>query len=167
MKQMLKDWTIELVILFTAVVLAVLNPSKVYAALISANVSYLNLSIIIVAVALLSSFIATTIPKQTIGKAIGKQSGVKGVLIGAIFGTLMVGPAYMFFPFFKELRDKGAGANIIATTVGTWAIKIAWIPFAISVLGWRFVVLFNALIFVFAVFSGMFVGAFYKEQESY
>lgn len=163
MKQLLKDWAIELAILLVAVVLGILNPGKVYAALISASTSYLNLAIVIVAVALLSSFISTTIPKPVIAKAIGKRSGVTGVLIGAVFGTLMVGPAYMFYPFFKELRDKGAGANIIATTVGTWAIKIAWIPFAISVLGWKFVLLFNGLIFVFAVISGMVVGAFYKE----
>ncbi|MGB9666345.1 MAG: hypothetical protein ACPL2N_03440 [Candidatus Cryosericum sp.] len=163
MKQFLKDWAIELVILLVAVVLGILNPGKVYAALISASMSYLNLAVVIVAVALLSSFISTTIPKPVIAKAIGKRSGVTGVLIGAVFGTLMVGPAYMFYPFFKELRDKGAGANIIATTVGTWAIKIAWIPFAISVLGWKFVLLFNGLIFVFAVISGMVVGAFYKE----
>lgn len=163
MKQILKDWTIELVILAVAIVLAILNPSKVYSALTSASMSYLNLLLVIAAVALLSSFIATTISKQAIAKAIGKQSGVKGVIIGAVFGTLMIGPAYMFFPFFKELRDKGAGANIIATTIGTWAIKIAWIPFAITILGWKFTLLFNGLIFVFAILSGMFVGAFYKE----
>ena len=163
MKTILKDWAIEIVILLTAIVLAIFNPSKVGSALLSATKTYLNLFIVIVAIALLSSFIVVTIPKQTIGKIIGKQSGIKGILIGAVFGTLMIGPAYMFFPFFKELRDKGAGANIIATTIGTWAIKIAWIPFSITVLGWKFTLLFNGLIFVFAILSGMLVGAFYKE----
>ncbi len=163
MKQILKDWIIEIVILGAAIVLAVFNPSKVGSALFSATKTYLNLFLVIVAVALLSSFISVTIPKQTIGKIIGKQSGVKGILIGATFGTLMVGPAYMFFPFFKELRDKGAGANIIATTIGAWAIKVAWMPFAITVLGWKFVLLFNGLIFVFAILSGILVGKFFKE----
>ena len=150
-------------ILAIAVLLAFLNPSKVGSALLSATKTFLNLFVVIVAVALLSSFIVVTIPKQAIGKIIGKQSGVKGILIGAVFGTLMIGPAYMFFPFFKELRDKGAGANIIATTIGAWAIKVAWIPFAITVLGWKFTLLFNVLIFAFAILSGFFVGAFFKD----
>lgn len=163
MKRILKDWAIEITILIIAIVLAFLNPSKVSSALLSAMKTFLNLFVVIVAVALLSSFIVVTIPKQTIGKIIGKQSGIKGILIGATFGTLMIGPAYMFFPFFKELRGKGAGANIIATTIGAWAIKIAWIPFAITVLGWKFVLFFNGLIFMFAVLSGLFVGAFLKD----
>ena len=163
MKNILKDWAIEIVIFLIAIVLAIFNPSKVGSALLSATKTYLNLLIVIIAVALLSSFISATIPKQTIGKIIGKQSGLKGMLIGAVFGTLMVGPAYMFYPFFKELRDKGAGANIIATTIGAWAIKAPWIPFAMTVLGWKFTLLFNGLIFVFAILSGFFVGAFFKE----
>jgi len=68
-----------------------------------------------------------------------------------------------FFPFFKELREKGAGENIIATTIGAWAIKITWIPFAITVLGWKFVLFFNGLIFVFSILSGLFAGAFFKD----
>jgi uncharacterized membrane protein YraQ (UPF0718 family) len=162
-KQILKDWAIEIIILVIAIVLAFLNPSKVSSALLSATKTYLNLFIVIVAIALLASFIVVTIPKQTIGKIIGKQSGIKGILIGATFGTSMIGPAYMFFPFFKELRGKGAGANIIATTIGAWAIKIAWIPFAITVLGWKFTFFFNGLIFVFSILSGIFVGAFFKD----
>lgn len=161
MKQILKDWAIEITIIAIAIILAIFNPAKVGSALFSATKTYLNLFIVIVAIALLSSFIVVTIPKQAIGKIIGKQSGVKGILIGATFGTLMIGPAYMFFPFFKELREKEAGANIIATTIGAWAIKVAWIPFAITVLGWKFTLLFNALIFVFSILSGFFVGAFF------
>ncbi|MGC8758266.1 MAG: hypothetical protein ACP5QX_07505, partial [Caldisericaceae bacterium] len=129
MKTVLKDWAIEITILAIAIVLAFFNPSKVGSALLSATKTYLNLLLVIISVALLSSFISATIPKQTIGKIIGKQSGLKGILIGALFGTVMIGPAYMFYSFFKELRGKGASAGVIAATIGAWAIKVAWIPF--------------------------------------
>jgi uncharacterized membrane protein YraQ (UPF0718 family) len=159
-KQILKDWAIEIIIFVIVIVLAFLNPSKVSSALLSATKTYLNLFIVIVAIALLASFIVVTIPKQTIGKIIGKQSGIKGILIGATFGTLMIGPAYMFFPFFKELRGKGAGVNVIATTIGAWAIKIAWIPFAITVLGWKVTFFFQWIdICIFDSF-GNFCGGF-------
>ncbi len=164
MKTIIKDWALEIIILLIAVVLAIFNPSKVSSALLFAAKTYLNLFVVFGAVALLSAFIGVTIPKQTIGKIIGKQSGIKGILIGAVFGSLMVGPAYIFYQLFKELREKGAGANIIATTISAWAIKAPWIPFAITVLGWKFTLIFNILIFIYAILSGMFVGAFLKEE---
>ncbi|MGB9749627.1 MAG: permease [Caldisericia bacterium] len=163
MKTILKDWAIEIIILIIAIILVFLNPSKVGSSLISATKTYLNLLPIIISVVLLSSLISVTVSKEKIKKIIGKRSGLIGILVGAIFGTLMVGPAYVFYPFFKELRDKGAGANIIATTIGAWAIKVPWIPFAITILGWKFTLLFNGLIFLFAIISGIFVGAFFKE----
>jgi len=78
----------------------------------------------------------------------------KGVLIGAIFGTLMVGPAYVFYPFFKELINKGARVNIIATSIGVWAIKLQWLPFAGVILGLRFIITLNIFIFIYAIISG-------------
>ena len=94
-------------------------------------------------------------------------NGLKRIVVGALFGTLMISPAYRFFPFLKEFREKDTGENIIATTIGAWAIKVAWIPFAIIVFGRKFTLLFNALILVFAVLPGLFVGIFFKDPESH
>ncbi|WP_164930996.1 MULTISPECIES: hypothetical protein [Dictyoglomus] len=91
---------------------------------------------------------------------LSKESGFKGMLIGAIWGTLMVGPAYAFFPFFREMINKGARVGVIATTIGAWAIKVPWIPFAITLLGIKYVLLLNLFVFVYAMLSGLFVEYF-------
>lgn len=166
MKTILEDYIIEFVICAVAIILMILNPHKVILGLTYAVNMYVSLFLVILSVAFISGFISETVPPNTIAKIIGKKSGWKGVLIGAIFGTFMVGPTYVFYPLFKNLIDKGAGINVIATTIGAWAIKVQWIPFAISILGWRFVVIFNSLIFIYAIVSGYVVEFFVKRKES-
>jgi len=165
-KTILEDYIIEFIICAVAIVLMIFNPHKVISGLIYAVNMYVSLFLMILSIAFISGFISETIPPNTIAKIIGRESGWKGVLIGAVFGTFMIGPSYVFYPLFKNLIDKGAGINVIATTIGAWAIKVQWIPFAISILGWKFVVIFNLLIFIYAIASGYVVDFFVKRKEA-
>jgi hypothetical protein len=56
--------------------------------------------------------------------------------------------------------SKGARVSVIATTIGAWAIKVPWIPFAIALLGLKYVLLLNFLIFIYAIISGLIVEYF-------
>lgn len=143
----------------------ILNPQKVISGLNYAINMYVGLFLVILSVAFISGFISEALPPNTVARIIGKESGSRGVLIGAIFGTFMVGPSYIFFPLFKNLIDKGAGINVIATTIGAWAIKVQWIPFALSILGTKFVIIFNSLIFIYAILSGYVVDWFTKDKK--
>lgn len=164
MKTILKDYLVEFIICAITIVLMLLNPGKVISGLIYAVNMYRSLFLVILSVAFISGFISETIPPNTIAKVIGSESGWKGVLIGAIFGTFMVGPSYIFYPLFRNLIDKGASIRVIATTIGAWAIKVQWIPFALSILGWRFVLIFNLLIFIYAIVSGIILDWFIKDK---
>lgn len=165
MKRILEDYIIEVIICLIAIILMAFNPHKVIAGLTYAVNMYINLFLMILSIAFFSGFISEVIPPNVVGRIIGKESGWKGVLIGAIFGTFMIGPTYVFYPLFKNLIDKGAGVNIIATTIGAWAIKVQWIPFAIAVMGWKFTLIFNIFIFIYAIISG-FVVAFFSKSNS-
>lgn len=156
-KSILKEYTLEIIISLIAIILIIFNPNKAYFGIKQAIESFKNLIIVIIAVALLTGFISEVVSKETIKKLIGKGSGFKGVLIGAIFGSLMVGPAYVFFPFFKEMLNKGAKINVIVTSITSWAIKAPWIPFAVVLLGLKFVFFYNLLILLFAIISGYIV----------
>lgn len=164
MKRILKDYIIEVIICLIAIILMVFNPHKVILGLTYAVNMYINLFLMILSIAFLSGFISEVIPPNVVGRIIGKESSWKGILIGAIFGTFMIGPTYVFYPLFKNLIDKGAGVNIITTTIGAWAIKVQWIPFAIAVMGWKFVLTFNILIFIYAIISGFVVAFFLKSN---
>ncbi len=161
-KSFLNEYPLETIILIVAVVLMILNPSKTLFGLGYALKTYLNLLPIIISVAFLMGFISEFLNKKTVSKLVGRETGIKGVMIGAIFGTFMVGPSFLFYPLFKELRERGAGVNVIATTIGAWSIKLQWLPFAILFLGLKFVLLFDVLILIFAILSGFVVSWFVK-----
>ena len=161
-KSFLKEYPLETIILAVAIILMILNPSKTLFGLSYALKTYLNLLPIIISVAFLMGFISEFLNKKTVSELIGRETGMKGVMIGAIFGTLMIGPSFIFYPLFKELREKGAGVNVIATTIGAWSIKLQWLPFAIPFLGLKFILLFDALILIFAILSGFVVSLFVK-----
>ncbi len=165
----LKEYILEIVILLIAIILIIFNPQKAYLGISNAFTTYLNLFLVILSVAFLTGFISEVVPKETIKKIIGKESGWKGILLGAILGTLMVGPAYVFYPFFREMINKGARINVIVTTISAWAIKVPWIPFAITLLGVKYVLFLNSLVFIYAIFSGFIVEYFVihsKEEKA-
>jgi uncharacterized membrane protein YraQ (UPF0718 family) len=147
----------ETFICLIALTLMIFNPHKIGVSILYALKMYSTLFLIILSVAFLSSFISIVVPPVSIMKIIGKESGWKGILIGAFLGTFMIGPAYVFYPFFKELIDKGATVNIIATIIGAWAIKVQFIPFAISILGWKYVLFLNIFLFTYSIISGFVV----------
>jgi len=151
------EYTLEIIISLIAIILVILNPSKAYVGFKQALETLKSFIIVITPVSFLTGYVSEVVSKEIIEKYIGKESGFKGVLIGALFGSLMVSPAYVFFPFFKEMLDKGAKINVIATSISAWAIKTPWIPFAIVLLGAKFVVTLNLSIFIFAIISGYIV----------
>lgn len=77
----------------------------------------------------------------------------------------MVGPAYMFFSFFKEMVSKGAKPRVVAASVTAWAVKLPWIPFVIALMGAEFAIALNLLIFLFAIVCGYLVELFLGKVE--
>jgi hypothetical protein len=77
----------------------------------------------------------------------------------------MVGPAYAFYPFFAELIGNGASIGVIAVTITAWSIKIQWLPFALSILDIKFVLLLNLFIIIYAFSSGYVMELFYNNKK--
>ncbi|BBE31206.1 hypothetical protein OSSY52_13470 [Tepiditoga spiralis] len=161
----IKNFFIEFIILIIAIILMILNPNKALSGIMYALKMFFTLFPIIISVAFLTGFISEIIPKKTIAKIIGKESGIKGKSLGAFFGMFMVGPTYAFYPFFKELIDKGASVGVIATTIGSWAIKIQWLPFALGILGAKFVLLLNFFILIYSFIIGFIMDFFFNLKK--
>ncbi|MBC7194763.1 MAG: hypothetical protein H5U37_03825 [Caldisericia bacterium] len=165
-KSIFSEYYLEIIFLTIALILVLINKNKAYIGIKYALNTYKNLFFVIVGVALISGLISELVNEKIIRKYIGKESGFMGVIIGAIFGTVMVGPAYIYYPFLNELINKGAKINIIATTIGAWAIKLQWLPFAITILGAKFIITLNIFIFIFAILSGYIV-EYFVENTNY
>lgn len=111
---------------------------------------------------LLTSLIEAWVPKKTIENALGKDSGVKGMIFSLLLGSFSAGPIYAAFPVCKMLIKKGASIANIVIILSAWAvIKIPMLANEAKFLGPKFMfirwVLTIFCIMIIAVITSKFV----------
>lgn len=79
------------------------------------------------------------IPRERMMKYMGKDSGVTGVFLAILIGSLAAGPMYAAFPFTAVLIKKGVKLSNIIIFMNAWCVtKIPTLLFEIGALGYKF-----------------------------
>jgi uncharacterized membrane protein YraQ (UPF0718 family) len=79
------------------------------------------------------------VPKEKIEKHIGRESGVKGIVLAIILAMLQAGPLYGAFPVAYMLYHKGASIRNIFIYLGAFStLKIPMLGIEIGYLGIQF-----------------------------
>lgn len=71
---------------------------------------------------LIGGFIAYAIPRETIARTLGRESGFWGLLIGTVFGALVPGGPFTIYPIGSALLVAGADAGAIIAFVTSWTL---------------------------------------------
>ncbi len=71
---------------------------------------------------ILTSLIEAWVPRETIIKGFGKDSGFRGPILSFILGSFSAGPIYAAFPVCKMLLKKGASIYNIVIILSAWAV---------------------------------------------
>lgn len=81
-------------------------------------------------------------PKEVLEKHIGKESGIKGILLVILLAMLQAGPLYGAFPVAYILHKKGASVKNIFIYLGAFSsMKIPMLGIEIGYLGIKFTIL--------------------------
>ena len=86
---------------------------------------------------------------------VGQESGWSGLLLAAVCGTILIGPAYIIFPLLMSLHQQGARWAVIATVLAAYTVKIPMIPLEVLFLGWKFSLVRGMLTILFAIPMGL------------
>lgn len=82
------------------------------------------------------------IPKETMMKYMGDNSGVKGIILAFILGSCAAGPLYVSFPIAVTLFKKKASFFNVFIFIGSWlTTKVPMFLLETSGMVWRFSVL--------------------------
>jgi len=82
------------------------------------------------------------VPKESIEKHIGKESGIKGIFLVTLLAMLQAGPLYGAFPVAYLLHKKGASVRNIFIYLGAFSsMKIPMLGIEIGYLGLEFTIL--------------------------
>lgn len=119
--------------------LAIAMPNKA-AESVKNSVYYIKEMLIIMPVILLlTSLIEAWVPKESIQKALGKNSGPKGAFFSFLLGSFSAGPIYAAFPLCKMLYSKGTSVANLVIILSTWAvIKVPMLANEAKFLGPKF-----------------------------
>ncbi|HHX75712.1 MAG TPA: permease [Firmicutes bacterium] len=124
-----------------------------------AKKSFFNLLPDLTALFLLVAIVLSVIPPETISKVVGSHSGIWGMLISAVAGSLTLVPGFVAFPLAKSLLSVGAGLTQVIVFISTlMMVGIATAPLEIKYFGKRETLLRNGLAFVYAFIAAILIG---------
>ena len=80
---------------------------------------------------LLGAFIAEILPHEKVSRALGPESGLKGLLIGTAFGDILPGGPFTAYPVAAALLTIGADFGATIAMVVSWTLigygrAVAW-----------------------------------------
>jgi len=154
-KQWLADYRWVLLVAVADLALWLWQPTLVTPVLKNTWDYFVEMVIILIPVAVLMGLFEVWVPKQLIGKYLGRESGWKGIALSFLFGTAPTGPLYAAFPIAGMLLQKGASPLNVVVFLNTWAaIKIPQLLVEARFLGPAFMLVRLALTVPSAIVMG-------------
>ncbi len=106
------------------------------------------------------------IPIEKVQKHIGKNSGIKGILLVMLLAFLQAGPLYAAFPVAYLLKEKGcASVNIFIYLSAFTMAKIPMLTFEIGFLGLKFSLLRLVLSIPVFILIGFVMGKYFDKNK--
>jgi uncharacterized membrane protein YraQ (UPF0718 family) len=156
---MAKSSIFMIVTLVTILVSALVNAHKTWQGLQKGIKMLLKLLPPFITIIILVSVFLAVVPQETLVKYLGKESGVVGMVIAALLGSIALIPGFIAYPLGAMLLDNGVSYQVIAVFITTlMMVGILTLPIEIKYFGVRVSLLRNALSFVGALLIGLIMG---------
>ena len=155
-KKMMRDWLFLGITIVAVILLLLIFPTKTDAVTSTVQQYFIEMMIILPAVMVIMGLFAVFISNETVVKHLGKTSGIKGIALSILIGTLPTGPLYVAFPMAATLLKKGASVSNIIVFLSAWAcIKIPQEMVEFQFLGIEFMALRLILTIIFVIIMGI------------
>ena len=132
---------------------------KTKLALIKAWKSFENILPQLLSILVIIGLVLAILSPQTISLLMGTGTGIWGVLVASVLGSITLIPGFVAFPLAAALLNNGAGYMQIAAFVSTlMMVGIVTLPLEMTVLGKRAAVIRNVSAFVFSLIVAVVIG---------
>jgi len=135
-KNLIKRYKFFLLLVLINVLLLMLQPGLGQKVTKLSLDSLIEMLSVIPPIFLLLGLMDVWVPKETIMKYMGKDSGMKGGIVAFVLGSFSSGPLYASFPIAAVFLKKGVSLGNVFIFVGAWSTtKIPMMLFEITQLG--------------------------------
>ena len=158
-------------IYFPAFVIAVYGiiftfmPDSAFLALKSSGIIFSNIIIPLSLVFILMIVLNLFLKPAYIASCLGKEAGIKGIILSMTAGIISTGPIYAWYPMLKELKAQGAGNSSIAVFLNSRAVKPFLLPIMISYFGCLYVAILTVFTITGSLVAGYLVGALVEKKK--
>lgn len=134
------------VVTLAYIVMLIANPTMGMASVKNSGYYIKEMIMIMPVIFILTALLDMWIPKEKIMKFLGKEAGLKGVLLSLVVGSISAGPIYAAFPMCVMLHRKGASVRNVVIILSSWAvIKLPMLLNETKFLGMKFMAIRWAL----------------------
>ena len=128
------------------------NKQKTKKSLMKAWKSFENILPQFLSVILIIGIILSIFDAKTITKILGSETGVLGVIMASLIGSITLIPGFVAFPLAAVLLRNGAGIAQIAAFVSTlMMVGIVTFPMEVKTFGKKVAIIRNTSAFVFSI----------------
>lgn len=127
---------ISLLILF---ILSPFSPNLLPNTLLSAKNNIFQMLSVLPPIMIMLGLMDQWVPRELLMKYMGDNSGIGGIALAFLIGSLAAGPMYAAFPFTAVLIKKGVKFSNVIIFMNAWCVtKISTLLFEISAIGYKF-----------------------------
>ncbi|MZP30016.1 permease [Heliobacterium undosum] len=135
------------------------DKSKTMVALRKAWTSFLKLLPDVLVIMLLVGISLAVLKPEIISRFIGDSSGLYGIIVALLVGSITMVPSFVAFPLAAALLQGGAGYTQVAAFVSTlMAVGIITLPAEVKYFNKPIALLRNAFAFIIAVLFTIVIG---------
>lgn len=121
---------------------------------------------ILPAVMVLMGLFAVWVRREAVVKYLGHESGLPGLALSILLGTLPTGPLYVAFPLAAMLLAKGARVANVMAFLSAWAcIKLPLELMELQFLGWKFTFLRLGLTVALVIPMSLLAEVLYRRKK--
>jgi uncharacterized membrane protein YraQ (UPF0718 family) len=96
------------------------------------------------------------LPKDIVGKWLGAESGLKGILLGSVAGAVTPGGPYVAFPIVLAIYQAGAGIGTVIAFVTAWSLwAVTRLPIEVGLVGPKVTLVRIASTLIFPPLAGL------------
>jgi len=105
---------------------------------------------------IVAGMVQVLIPHEFLSKWIGKGSGIRGILIGTVAGSLVTGGPYVSLPIAAGLLRSGASVGTTVAFLTGWSLwAFGRLPIEVGIMGWKFTLIRMVSTFFFPLIAGL------------
>ena len=110
-----------------------------------------------------AGMVQVLLPRELLSKWVGVESGMQGIIIGAVAGGLSPGGPFVNLPLAAALLRSGASVGTMVAFLTGWSLwAVSRMPMEVGILGWKFTLIRIASTCFFPPIAGLVAQSFFR-----